>query len=167
MAMSPVYYLARIGLLGHVVAFLEEHNLTDTEWVEINVFNAALAAGELGPFIQALRRTNTIIVGPRYYSALTESVLPDATYFPIPSTQCYSQVDEIEAGILELTQQPATITFSAGPIAQILIHRLYPFIGKDSTMIDLGTMWGPYVGKVEHAFHRPITHEIMKENLGK
>ena len=164
MAMSPVYYLARIGLLGHVVAFLEEHNLTDTEWVEINVFNAALAAGELGPFIQALRRTNTIIVGPRYYSALTESVLPDATYFPIPSTQCYSQVDEIEAGILALVRRPAVITLSAGPAAQILIHRLYPHIGKHSTMIDMGSTWGPFVGRVEHAVHRNITKEMMERN---
>lgn len=166
MALAPISHFKRIGLWGHVAHWLHDNGLDDIGWVGTETFSRAMLNGNLWPFIQALRNANTLIIGPPKLAPLTEAVLPDATFLPISPHECHAQTEEIIAEILA-QPSPDVITFSAGPAAVVWIHRLWPIIGQHSTMISIGSLWGPFVGVAEHGGHRRITDETMQRNLGQ
>ena len=167
MALAPVYHFKRLGLWGHVAHFLHDNDLDDIGWVCTEVFNRAMLKGELWPFVQALRNTDTFVVGPAKFAPLTETTLPDAALLVIPDRECYAQMDEMTDAILAHRPRPAVVTISAGPAAVVLIHRLWPVIGKSTTLISIGTAWAPFAGVAEHVDHRRITEETMRHNLGE
>ena len=164
MALAPQYHFEGMGMWGNVVHFLHDHGI-DVEWASTSTFVKALILGEMGPFVDALRNTKTLVVGPPKFAAVAGGVLPDAAFLPIPPRHCHTQKDEIVRAILA-QDLPAVITISAGPAAQPLIHTLYPLIGQHSTLISMGSVWGPYVGVLEHECYRRLAGETMRRNLG-
>jgi len=165
MALAPVYHFRRMGLWGHVARFLRDNHLDDIGWVGTEVFNRAMMRGELWPFIRALRSADTLVVGPEKLAALGESVLPDAEFLSIPDRGCHAQMDEMVEAVL-VRRSPAVITVSAGPAAVVLIHRLFPSIGDRTTMISVGSLWGPFIGRPEHGDQCKLRGETMQRNLG-
>lgn len=149
-----------------ITAWLRENNLGDLKWVDAGTFNRASECGDLWPFIRELQRSDIIIVGPDRYRPLLK-LFPRAAFVSIPETQCHAQLPAMEKAILA-QKLPAIILITAGPACNVLIHKLYSKIGSHSTMIDMGSLWAPYIGKIEHMVHFPdrMTDEIMARNVG-
>lgn len=164
MALAPSQHFGRYTMWGNVAHFLHDNGI-DVEWVPTGTFVKALILGQMGPFIDALRNTKTLIVGPPKFAPLAQDVLPDAVFLPIPPRHCHANKDEIIQAILA-QDLPAVIAISAGPAAQPLIHALYPLIGEHSTLLSMGSIWGPYVGTIEHECYRHLSEETMRRNCG-
>jgi len=164
MALAPKHHFARMLMWGNVAHFLHDNDV-DVEWAPTSTFVKALLEGELGPFVRALRDTETLVVGPPKFAPVTVDLLPDAAFLPIPPRQCHTHKAAIVEAILA-QDLPAVVAISAGPAAQAIIHELYPFIGDRSTLLSLGSLWGPFVGTLEHECYRHLSDEIMRRNRG-
>jgi len=169
MGLPPVRHFRDRGLYQWelITAFLKEYDI-EREWPCSEAFNRASWAGELWPFVQYLQQhNNIIIVGPPRYKAL-ESLFPEAAFVIIPPKQCHAQLAEIQKAVLA-QKLPAIILVTAGPACVTLIHRLYEEIGDSSTMIDIGSMWAPYIGQTEHGAHVNMLkiRGLMDRNVGK
>jgi len=166
MALAQVYHFRRLGMWGHTARFLFDHNLDTVKWVATETFNHAMYNGHLLPFISALRNTRTLVVGPARLEALQDRVLPNARVMEIPAHQCHAEEADIIRLILAQASELDVITFSAGPAAVTMIYKLFPLIGEHTTMLSIGSLWGPFIGMPEHGGHMKLTNEIMQRNLG-
>jgi len=167
MSLAPVYHFRDRGQRSWelITAFLRENNLTEIKWASTQTFNDASQAGLLWPFIKHLQQSNIIIVGDPRLEKL-HKIFPDAAIIPVPDKHCHAQSRKIREAILA-QKLPAIILFTAGPATVTLIHQLYPLIGDTSTMMDIGTMWAPYIGQVWRGAHRGMIPDIVNKNIGK
>jgi len=166
MALAPVYhYRDRQRQWELMGSFLRAYHLTDIRWVSTQPFNRASETGKLWPFIQHLQQSNIVIVGPERLGAL-KKLFPGASFVTIPDRHCHARLPAIQRAILA-QKLPAIILITAGPAEVVLIHRLFEEIGDSSTMIDIGTMWGPYIGRPERGGHSAVTPERLAHNIGK
>lgn len=164
MALAPIYHFRnRMGSWELIASFLRENSL-NIEWVSTQPFNRASEMGKLWPFIQHLQQRDIIIVGPPRYKKL-RSLFPEAAFVTIPGKHCHAKLAAIQEEVLA-QKLPAIILITAGPACVVLIHRLFEEIGRHSTMIDIGSMWAPYIGQTEHGAHQRMTKEVMGRNVG-
>lgn len=166
MATTPTYHFVRMGLWGHVAHLLDELDLLGAHWVLTEVFNRAMHAGELWPFIRALRAVRVLVVGPSWMRPVTDNVLPDAAFLAIPPKQAHSATEETLDAILAHPEVDV-ILISAGPAAQVWTHDLWPHLGQKTSVINFGSTWAPFVGQLGHVGHTSITAEAMQRNLGQ
>jgi len=167
MSLAPVYHFRDKGQRSWelIATFLRENDLTGMRWASTQTFNDASQAGQLWPFIQLLQQSNVVIVGDRRLKKLNK-LFPSAAIIPVPDKHCHAQSRKLRKAILA-QNLPAIILFTAGPATVTLIHKLYPHIGDTSTMIDIGTMWGPYVNQVWRGGHRGMIPDVINKNLGR
>lgn len=167
MTLAPVHHFRDRGLYQWelIATFLREHGLQDIKWGSTQPFNYASETGTLWPFIQYLQQHNIIIVGPARYGALRK-IFPGAAFVIIPDKHCHRQLPGIQRDILA-QKRPAIILITAGPACVVLIHRLFKEIGDRSTMIDIGSMWAPYIGQTEHGAHLRMAPTLIARNLGR
>ena len=169
LALQDIDYLKRCKTLDNrstrydkIQKWLKENNINIT-WHNQSVMMAAGYKGELGPLTKELYHLNTVVVGPPYLRPL-----PFYQHFielPDPEKQhCWTVVDEIEGQLRQC--KDAFICLSASSMSNVLIHRLYPVIGKHCWMIDFGAIWDVHVGEITRPKHRDMTPEIIKANLG-
>lgn len=158
-ALQSTGFLQRIGILPQAETWLAE-NAPGMAWHDGEVFTKASAKGRLGPLVRALKTQRVVVVGPRWTMKL-----PFASVFvPVRSHDCWTDVANIEAQLRKLTN--CVVSFSAGPATKVLIHRLWPQIGRSCSLIDFGSVWDPYCGVHSRRYHKRITPEVMRRNLG-
>jgi len=169
MTLAPVYHYRDRGLYQWelMTAFLRERGLDTIQWACTQPFNRASETGKLWPFVQHLQQCDIIIVGPARYQALYK-LFPKAAFVVIPDQHCHAQLAAIQKDVLA-QKLPAIILITAGPACVALIHKLWPHVGDSSTMIDIGSLWAPYIGRTEHGAHvRMLEIEgLMDRNVGK
>ena len=161
---KPTYYLglqnAALRRYGpEIEAWLEARHL-DLSWVPSDLWHHASMRDQLGPFIEVLRAREVILVGPERLQSL-DLPFPLATFIEIPLSNCHEVIDGVvrclEGAIL---QHPgAVISLSASMSANVIVHRVhqqYPH----ATLLDLGSLWEPYVGVINRAYHRKIIERL-------
>lgn len=157
-ALQSVSFLGRLGLLPKAEAWCAAH-APDATWHDGEVFTRASRAGTLYPLIEALRGQRVVVVGPPWLMSLPFS----SVFVAVQTRDCWAHVDDIEAQLRDLKN--VVISFSAGPAAKVLIHRLQPLIGKHSWLIDFGSLWDVYCGKHSRSYHKKMTPDIIRRNL--
>lgn len=166
MATTPIYHFVRLGLWGHVAHLFAELDLLNIHWVSTEVFNRAMHRGELGPFIQALRSVRVLVVGPLWMRPVTDTVLPSAAFLAIPPNNAHEKTSATMAAILAHPEVDV-IMISAGPAAQVWTHDLWMHLGQTTSIINWGSTWAPFVGKMGHKSHANLTEETMRRNRGE
>lgn len=157
-AMQSTGYLERLGLMSKARAWLAI-NAPGLDWHDGEVFHRASRRGELAPFVDALRMQRVVVVGPPHLLAL-----PFASVFvPVKERDCWDEVAEIERRLRGFSN--CVISFSAGPAAKVLIHRLYPEIGGSCWLLDTGSLWDVYAGVKSRKYHSSMTPAIIRRNL--
>jgi len=167
LAIQSREYLARIGLLVQVEHLLSQ-NASRAKWHCGEVFTKASMRGELYPLIEQLRKMRIIMVGPHYLKKLNEKAFRCARCVVVPSRDCFTCHSDILSNILKARAElrsPVVISFSAGPTAKVLIHWLHDKIGKNTFLIDFGSLWDPYVGRKTRRYHVRVKGAILKRNL--
>lgn len=144
-------------------AYIRDHHLDGIEWASAGPFITANRDGKLWPFIEAVRRHRTILVVSFRYAGLLYRVFPDADLVAIPGGGSYNYLEQIESAILS-HEFPAVVLISAGLTSKVIIHNLYN--KAPGFYFDMGSIWGPYVGWIEHIHQKAVTPDVMKANLG-
>ncbi len=131
------------------------------DWVLSAIFHRANVQGNLGPLIEQLRTLRVCLVGPEYLKPLT--FLTTAGHVVVSFPGAYKEREGVLATLRKIDTD--CIVFSCGGLANLLIYDLHPEMCKRVTMIDLGAMWEPYVGKNIRPYHKHVTTAIIERNL--
>jgi hypothetical protein len=167
LAMQSRTYLARCKLLARAERWLN-HNAPRAKWCCGEVFHRASMFGNLHPLIAQLRKMRVIVVGPTSLKGLHPKIFGRAGFVPVSSRDCYAQYKQILVSVLDARQQldgPVVISFSAGPTAKVLIHDLHNQIGRDTFLIDFGSLWDIYAGHKTRKYHGRVRGAILSRNL--
>lgn len=167
LAMQSRTFLTRCGLLGPAEQWLKS-NAPNAKWYCGEVFHTASIKQKLYPLVEQLRKMQVVVVGPTYLRALEGNTFKYAKFVPVQGRDCFTQYKSLYLSILNVSQglkKPVVISFSAGPAAKVLIHDLYSQIGKDTFLIDFGSVWDPYSGKNTRRYHGRLTPAIKRRNL--
>lgn len=150
---------------------LIEKNKIEVRWVNGDVFLEASVAGKLWPFIQVVRSRRTIYVGPRHLLGLKDKgVFSPLQFIEVPLKNCYLERAKIIKEVLLAVRllNPEIVLFSSGMPTKVMIDQLYPDIGDKVSLIDMGSVFDPYVGVISRKHARAIDwNTIIPKNLGQ
>lgn len=148
--------------------WLEHNKPAWLKFKDCRVFYKASKQSKLYPFIQALRESKLpiIVVGPERLKKLHGRVFGIVEFIKIPNKDCFVMIDQLMLRVLAL-QRSAIVLFSAGPAAKIMCWHLHSQIGGQSFLLDLGSLFDPYVGKRTRQYHKRLLREPwrIKANL--
>lgn len=161
------YYLGlhvsrRIG--DATVKWLKEH-CQDVMFARNCEFHVALVHDKLGPFYDALKDKEVIIVGPKRLQQQT--IVNVENFVTIPETNAWNEADRIVKDILKLDLKDRIVLFCAGPPAAIFIDRVWQsqsllddngdrYNPPDCTLIDFGSTLDPSIGVNSRSFHKKL-----------
>jgi glycosyltransferase involved in cell wall biosynthesis len=162
----PNYFVAiqplTLRLMGNRVEQWLAENSLDLQWHDADVFHDASSRGEIEHVFAALRAApNLILVGPDHLRRLDRYVAY-REFVQVPERDCFLSLEAIQDRILEACAcvgQPAVISISAGMPANLIIHNLYPKIGRQFFLIDFGSVWDPYCGVCSRSYHHKLRIE--------
>jgi len=128
------------------------------DWVNANELHRASEFGVIQPFFDALLANNIILVGARYFERI-----PHVSHIVIPNVNCWLErdriIDELFSVLLNRTNTGrghTVILFMAGMAANYLAHEVYEQYGHIHTLIDMGSVLDPYVGRPRRGYHYKI-----------
>ncbi len=155
------YALKNLG--RDIVSYLKK-NKSDINWYNASIFHDANLAGELNPFIKALRTKKVVLIGPEYLKEL--SLFPVEDFVAIPPVNCFDAYDQIKNGILNanVPDEDTVYLFSASMASNALIHDLYDQLGEKNWLLDVGALWDVYVGKKSRSIYSEDWVERIKIN---
>lgn len=122
-------------------------------WHNADVFHYASIRNELLPFLQLLREKNLVFIGGQYLRNI-ETLLPYNHFIEVPEKNCYVEKDRILRDIRDYGK-PAIYIFQCSVLSSILIYELDI---PESTLLDLGSLLDPLVGRLNRSYHK-IIHE--------
>jgi len=154
-------YLGPRGYTPKIEQWLEQHGAPDINWHFGTVFHRASEGGQLEPLIKALQTRPLVVVGPEWLRKLTFAT----EFISIPAKNCWPDAELVEIQ-LQNVASGSIVSFSAGPTAKVLIHRLAPILGQHSWLIDFGSLWDPYCGVKSRQYHKVMSAKTMRRNLG-
>lgn len=150
-AMQSLPFLSREKLLPLIEVWLKQYNACDIQWHCAEVFHRASRAKQLVPLIEQLWQRPVTVVGPEWLDKLPFT----KSFIQVDSTNCWKDMNVIEKQ-LQIIPAGTVISFSTGPMTKILIHRLFPILGKTCWLIDFGSLWDPYCGVFSRGYHRHL-----------
>ncbi len=155
------YALKNLG--RDIVSYLKK-NKSEIMWYNASIFHDANLAGELNPFVKALRTKKVVVIGPEYLKELT--LFPIEDFVAIPQVNCFDAYDEIKTGILNanVPDEDTVYLFSASMASNALIHDLYDELGEKNWLLDVGALWDVYVGKKSRSIYSEDWAERIKIN---
>jgi len=141
----------RRGMLPRVEAWLAE-NAPDLTWYDgALVFDDALEAGELFPFVEALRGLNVALIGPPHLERMVPLLEAEA-HLEIPQVDAFAAYDEIRDMALNLSEMDV-IAISAGIMSEVLVPDLWRKFGGNVTVIDVGSLWDLFCNAPSRSSH--------------
>jgi len=159
MALQSRGYLERVRLLGKIEDWFHRRRLPIV-WHNGEVFAKASFRGQFHPMVKVLKKRPVVVVGPAWLQGLPFTISKHV----VTENNCWAKVDTLFAQ-LRATPPGTVVSFSAGPTTKVLIHRLFPLIGDTCWLIDFGSLWDIYVGRITRTYHRRLTDEIIRHNL--
>jgi len=143
-AMQP-YALSRDA--RRIVRFIHRERIA-LRWHDADVFHDASCQGRLAPFVRALRGRPVVVVGPAHLRPLNEQVFPYEHFVEVPARNCFLDMDRIRRQVLDLggARQGVVYLFSASMPAKVLVYDLFPDLGGQNWLLDVGSLWDVYVG---------------------
>lgn len=137
--------------------WLDLHGL-DFEWYDQEVWADSLIAstkiGSVMPLLEFLRSgeyPSVLLVGPDYLHGLRE-LFHVFHHVITPSINCHADKKSISEQVIDAIngiQRPVLCLLSASMVAEVLIHDLHPILGSKHWLIDVGSIWDPYLGRNE------------------
>ncbi len=152
--LNPAHYNA---LQPYSLTIPEFKNIIpDYNWLNADVFHNASEAGELAPFFRSLQKRDVVLVSNEPKITFNRSW----GFVEVQSRNCFNDyrwlIDEIGS-----YSKDKVFLFAASRLSVPVIYDG----PEDCTMIDIGSLLDPYVGKITRRYHTKMTEEIMKRNL--
>lgn len=147
--------LRRTAMKPYIRQWLDD-KVPNLIWHDCTTFYKASKHGSLYPFVKAVRELGwpVVVLGPERLKSLDGRVFDIAKFIQIPNKDCWAQRGRVIKE-LRAVQGPAFFTLTAGPAAKPWCWQLYA-THEDSFIIDLGSLWDPYVGKKSRSYHGKV-----------
>lgn len=168
----PYYYtMPQLDLLHYPteVCHWLETNQPGPAWYDCSQFRIDSHAGNLWPLLDALRRKQVLVIGPEFLRGLGNiGLFSPAGFIAVPERNAYRAKDEIIAHLNWTLRRNVyeVITFSAGPLSKILIDRLWANPKYRMPLVDIGSLWDVYFGRVSRNYMRAMDPTTLQKNLG-
>lgn len=123
---------------------------TSTNWVDASIWEEAAMAGKLKNFVEQLESMNFIIVSEPSKRSLPINY---TDYIEIPTTNCFLEKERIKQQMIDMCAKYDNPVFglSASMATNVIVDELYKQIGNKCWMIDLGSIWEPFIATPAHS----------------
>jgi len=130
--------------------------IPDYNWLNADVFHNASEAGELAPFFRSLEGRDVVLVSNWEKLKFNKSW----GFIEVGSRNSF---DDRRWVLEEISKdsKDKVFLFAASRLSVPVIYDG----PEDCTMIDIGSLLDPYIGKITRRYHTKMTEEIIKKNL--
>lgn len=131
-----------------IASFLKKNN-SNLIWQNADVFTCASQEEQCYPLIRELKQKQLVIIGPEHLYTLKNICFKHMDFIEIPDRNCYLKLNTIINKILTYNKNKSGIIYSlsASMTANIIIHKLFPLVGKENWLINFGSLWNVYIDK--------------------
>ena len=152
--LNPSHYNALQPFSLTIPAF--QNIIPDINWLNADVFHNASEAGELAPFFRSLQKRDVVLVSNWEKRKFNKSW----GFLEVGSRNCFEDYKLILDSITEDSKDKVFL-FAASRLSVPVIYDG----PEDCTMIDIGSLLDPYIGRITRGYHKRMTEEVMKRNL--
>ena len=148
------------GIKDLILEFKEKYNLNEN-WVDARIWEEAAMQGQIKPLVKQLEDMDFIIVSEK---SKRELPMNYRDFIEVPEVDCYLEKRNIQKQVIELTEKykKPVFGFSASMATNVIVDELYEVIGDKCWMIDFGSIWEPYIGKVSRSYHHRYESKEIK-----
>lgn len=146
--------------------WLTEQGLTpDIDFVNADVWHHASIKEQFDPFFDAIQNRSVLLVGPHHLTRMGIH----SYWVEVPERNCWQSFDAIMKGIDNYIDYADIVLFCASMPAKIMIDRLYAKHGATKTLLDMGSVFMPYVGISNRSYHKKIIERLdgRKQRVSK
>jgi len=158
----PSYFL---GMQNHAMrnmgdeinSFLNIHKL-HLVWHNADLFHHASIKGQFELFMEAIAQRSVVLVGPPSLRHLSL----EKRFVEVPEKNCWLDRKNIHR-LVDLSlrnEKEAVVLFCASMASNVLIHDLYKLHGTQHTLLDMGSVFMPYVGIANRSYHKDIIAKL-------
>lgn len=145
--------LPQIGLAKWIKQWLVQHDLAELRWCSADTLVRALYQKQFGGFLSALQQYESVVIGPAHLKKL--KTLNMRYFVEAPRRDAFKAIDSLAkmaCKYLERTKDHLIVSISIGPAAALLVDRLHGAFGPRHTILDLGSIWDPFVGEISRSY---------------
>lgn len=159
------YYRYEMGIQQHAlrtipefVEWFDKHVLDPNGdcFVNADVWHYASIKGEFDRFFDAIQNRPVLLVGPHVLTKMNIH----SYWVEVPERNCWNSFDAIMRGIDNYIDHADIVLFSASMPAKIMIDRLHARYGATKTLLDMGSVFMPYVGISNRSYHKKIIERL-------
>jgi len=129
--------------------FLEE-TCPDMDFYNGEIFQEMIAEGRIEELITTVSTNhNPVFVGGSHFQNihLLNGFVNSPIHLQVPNKDSFKEITNIINEIGELiTQGHRMFLFSAGYTTKVIIDTLFPYVGEDCYLLDMGSLFDPFVG---------------------
>jgi len=130
--------------------------IPDYNWLNADVFHNASEAGELAPFFRSLQGRDVMLVSNWEKRKFNKSW----GFIEVGSRNSFDEYEFVMDMIKDF-QKDVVFLFAASRLSVPVIYDG----PEDCTMIDIGSLLDPYIGRVTRGYHKRMTEDVIKKNL--
>jgi len=127
------------------------------------LFEHLSRAGNAWMMANYLRDRESVVVGPRWLRDLPFVADSSCGFVCVPELNCFIARKRIIEGIVRYIRKGwDTFSISASLASSVLIHDIFTkhrIKPHNVSLLDVGALWDPYVGKFNRAYHKERTAE--------
>jgi hypothetical protein len=157
-----------LGMGRWTKKWLDDHQLGDLVWDDMDMIVRALYQYRFEPFVDAMRSRRVVMVGPRH---LKEFKLFPVTHIECPRRNAFKALSHLFRHVtdyLAKAGEHTVVSISMGPASPILVEMLWTHCKREHTIIDLGSIWDPFVGDISRRYmERTELQEYVTKLLGQ
>ena len=132
--------------------------IPDINWLNADVFHNASEAGELAQFFRSLQKRDVVLVSN--WEKLKFAQDRSWGFIRVEDRNCFNDYDFVVYNMGDWSSNTVFL-FAASRLSVPVIYDG----PEDCTMIDIGSLLDPYIGRVTRGYHKRMTEEVMKRNL--
>lgn len=159
-----------LRLMGKEIrAWIAKNNLWDLEWhiADHMAMHSINSKGKFHQLADALREANVLIVGPSHLRRLKpRGVVNFLGFIDVPKVNAFLNLNRIAKAVQDAYSKlpkPLVISISCGLPAGLLVDRLFPVLGHDAFLLDMGSVFDNHCG----VFSRSYMKQLRKEGKYK
>jgi len=140
--------------------FLAQRNLRDIVWHDADTLamHRLGSQGKLFKLFNALKDANVLMVGPAHLRTLKKRGLVNFLKFiEVPEKNAYDTIGKTGLAIRDAYSKlpkPLVISISCGMPAGVLVDRLFPTMGHDAFLLDMGAVYDAHCGRLSRGYMR-------------
>jgi hypothetical protein len=138
------------------IEFVETH--PELRWCSSLILHKASMAGRLGEFFEALRGLDITVVSNAAMTGM-RPWLGEFNHVVTPELNCWDERADLYPRIVEACRAPGVVLFSCALPAKVWIRKAW-LAGGEATLIDVGAVFDPYIGRMSRKYMRAGMHKL-------